>query len=131
VNELSPTIAPEDLCDCVHPGAVMNARRVIGDAPPMEDIAALFAILGDPTRMRVLTALSAGEMCVNDLATATGINRTTVSHQLRVLRTHRLVSRRRDGKVMYYELDDDHVRDLMAMAIDHAAENRADTRVPA
>jgi DNA-binding transcriptional ArsR family regulator len=121
----------DDLCDCVHPAAVMEARRALGDAPPAEDMAALFSVLGDPTRMRVLTALGTGEMCVNDLATATGINRTTVSHQLRVLRTHRLVRRRRDGKAAYYVLDDDHVKDLLRMASDHAAENAAAGRIPA
>lgn len=112
----------DELCDCVHPAAVMEARRVLGDAPAAEDMAALFNVLGDPTRMRVVTALSSGELCVNDLATATGINRTTVSHQLRVLRTHRLVRRRRDGKAAYYQLDDDHVTALLRMAIDHASE---------
>lgn len=115
-------IDPSELCDCIHPAAVMEARRTIGDAPPAEAMAALFGILGDPTRMRVLVALSSGELCVNDLATAIGVNRTTVSHQLKVLRDHRLVRRRRDGKVAYYQLDDDHVTALLRMAIDHAAE---------
>ena len=114
---------PDDLCDCLHPAAVMEARRVLGDAPPAENMASLFGILGDPTRLRVLTALSGGELCVNDLAQASGINRTTVSHQLRVLRTHRLVRRRRDGKAVYYQLDDDHVTALLRMASDHASEH--------
>lgn len=127
VTELAG-IEPDDLCDCVHPAAVMEARRVLGDAPAAEDMAALFGILGDPTRMRVLTALSSGELCVNDLALATGINRTTVSHQLRVLRTHRLVRRRRDGKAAYYQLDDDHITDLLRMAIDHASESPSSAR---
>jgi DNA-binding transcriptional ArsR family regulator len=121
----------DDLCDCVHPAAVMEARRALGNTPAAEDMATLFSILGDPTRMRVLTALSTGEMCVNDLATAIGINRTTVSHQLRVLRTHRLVRRRRDGKAAYYVLDDDHVKALLAMASDHAAESAAERRMSA
>jgi len=112
----------EDDCDCVHPAAVMEARRMLGDAPPAETMAELFAILGDPTRMRVLTALSSGELCVSDLAVATGVNRTTISHQLRVLRAHRMVRRRRDGKVVYYALDDDHVAALLGMAAAHANE---------
>lgn len=116
----------DDQCDCVHPAAVMEARRALGDAPPAETMADLFAILGDPTRMRVLTALASGELCVSDLAVATGVNRTTISHQLRVLRAHRMVRRRRDGKVVYYALDDDHVAALLGMAAAHAREEAGD-----
>jgi DNA-binding transcriptional ArsR family regulator len=114
---------PDDACDCVHPSAVMDARRVLGDVPSVEGVAEIFAILGDPTRVRVLTALRAGELCVSDLAVATGVNRTTVSHQLRVLRSHRLVQRRREGKVVYYAIDDDHVDALLDMAAMHAGES--------
>ncbi|HEU0165913.1 MAG TPA: metalloregulator ArsR/SmtB family transcription factor [Thermomicrobiales bacterium] len=117
--------ALDDLCDCVHPAAVMEARRALGDAPPAESMAELFAILGDPTRMRVLTALASGELCVSDLAAATGVNRTTVSHQLSVLRTNRMIRRRREGKVVYYALDDDHVASLLRMASAHAEEELA------
>jgi DNA-binding transcriptional ArsR family regulator len=112
----------DDACDCVHPAAVMAARRALGAAPASERMADIFAILGDPTRVRVLTALRAGELCVTDLAAATGINRTTVSHQLRVLRNHRLVQRRREGKTVFYAIDDDHVDALLDMAASHAAE---------
>lgn len=111
-----------DDCDCLHPAAVMQARRALGDAPPAEDMAAIFGILGDATRMRVLVALGESELCVTDLAAATGANRTTVSHQLRVLREHRLVRRRREGKVVYYAVDDDHVMALVRMASEHVAE---------
>ena len=115
-----------DDCECLHPAAVMNARRVLGDSPPVEDLAAIFGILGDPTRMRVLVALGDAELCVTDLAAATGVNRTTVSHQLRVLRSHRLVRRRREGKVVYYAVDDDHVMDLVKLASAHVSEAAAD-----
>jgi DNA-binding transcriptional ArsR family regulator len=108
--------------DAIHPSAVMAARRALGDAPPATDVAALFAILGDATRIRVLSALSSGELCVCDLAAATGVNRSTVSHQLRVLREHRLVRRRRQGKVVYYALDDGHVLQLLGVAGVHASE---------
>ena len=116
------SLESDDTCDCVHPGAVMHARRVLGDVPSIEKVAEIFAILGDPTRVRVITALRAGELCVSDLAAATGVNRTTVSHQLRVLRSHRLVQRRREGKVVYYAIDDEHVDALLDMAATHAAE---------
>lgn len=125
VNEASDDqvdAAWNDDCDCLHPAAVMNARRLLGDSPPVENLAAIFGILGDPTRMRVLVALGDSELCVTDLAAATGVNRTTISHQLRVLRSHRLVRRRREGKVVYYAVDDDHVMDLVKLASAHVAE---------
>ncbi|MGB3329859.1 MAG: metalloregulator ArsR/SmtB family transcription factor [Thermomicrobiales bacterium] len=122
-DALGPELMDDD-CDCVHPAAVMEARRALGDAPAAETMAELFAILGDPTRMRVLTALGSGELCVGDLAMATGVNRTTISHQLRVLRANRMVRRRRDGKVVYYALDDDHVAALLGMAAAHAREEQ-------
>ncbi|HEV2129361.1 MAG TPA: metalloregulator ArsR/SmtB family transcription factor [Thermomicrobiales bacterium] len=111
--------------DAIHPRAVMEARRTLRNAAACSDVASLFAVLGDPTRIRVLTALAAGELCVCDLAAATGVNRSTVSHQLRVLRTHRLVRRRREGKVAYYALDDDHVLQLLAVAGEHSSETGA------
>lgn len=114
-----------DDCECLHPSAVMAARRAIGDTPP-DDLAAVFAILGDATRMRVLVALGSSELCVTDLAAATGVNRTTISHQLRVLREHRLIRRRRDGKVVYYAVDDDHVTSLVQLAAVHLAEGQVE-----
>ena len=123
-----------DDCDCLHPEAVLSARRVLGKIPAAAEIASLFAILGDATRMRVLLALGSGELCVTDLSAATGVNRTTISHQLRVLRSHRFVQRRREGKVVYYTLDDDHVSALLSIARLHAAESTqvvTGERVPA
>lgn len=121
---------PDTDCDtdCIHPAAVSDAREALGNAHPADDVASLFAVLGDPTRIRVLTALSAGELCVCDLAVATGVNRSTISHQLRVLRDHRLVRRRREGKVMYYALDDDHVPELLATASAHSGERSYERR---
>ena len=112
-----------DDCDCLHPGAVLSARRALAEVPAAPEIASLFAVLGDATRMRVLLALGSGELCVTDLAAATGSNRTTISHQLSVLRGHRFVRRRREGKVVYYALDDDHVGALLTIARTHAAES--------
>lgn len=112
----------DDDCECLHPRSVMEARRALGEAAAPEHIAEIFATLGDLTRMRVLIALGDRELCVTDLAAATGVNRTTVSHQLRVLRQHRLVRRRRAGKVVYYALDDNHVTDLLRLASAHVGE---------
>jgi DNA-binding transcriptional ArsR family regulator len=119
----------DDDCEValIHPPAVFAARAALGAIPPVRDVAGLFALLADPTRLRLLAALAPGELCVCDLAAATGINRTTVSHQLRTLREGRLVRARREGRVVFYALDDDHVRDLMAMSIAHAGEVAAES----
>ena len=111
----------------IHPPAVFAARAALGAMPPVPDVAGLFALLADPTRLRLLAALATGELCVCDLAAATGVNRTTVSHQLRTLREGRLVRSRREGRVIFYSLDDDHVHDLMAMGVAHAGEIAAGT----
>jgi ArsR family transcriptional regulator len=106
----------------IHPPAVFAARAALAALPPAPEVTGLFALLADPTRLRILAALASGELCVCDLAAATGINRTTVSHQLRTLRDGRLVRSRREGRVIFYALDDDHVRELLAMGIAHAGE---------
>src|SRR5829696_7164552 len=119
----------DDDCEValIHPPAVFAARAALGAMPPVRDVAGLFAQLADPTRLRLLAALAPGELCVCDLAAATGINRTTVSHQLRTLREGRLVRARREGRIVFYALDDDHVRDLMAMGIAHGGEVAAES----
>jgi ArsR family transcriptional regulator len=119
----TPEPIPDD-CEisCLHPPAVFAARGALAALPPVPEVAGLFALLADPTRLRLLTALATGELCVCDLAAATGVNRSTVSHQLRTLREGRLVRARREGRVVFYALDDDHVRDLLAMGSAHAAE---------
>jgi DNA-binding transcriptional ArsR family regulator len=85
----------------------------------------LFAVLGDPTRLQVLSALQharTGELCVCDLAAGLGRDETTISHQLRVLRTHRIVSMRKVGRVVYYRLTDEHVRQLLNVSLTHVRE---------
>ena len=121
---IGETRTERDGCSVVelHPQAVRAARNRLVSAPPAERVAALFALLADPTRARLLTALGDAELCVCDLAVATGVNRTTVSHALRALREAGLVRRRRSGKVVYYGLADDHVAALLAMGLAHAAE---------
>lgn len=109
----------------IHPPAVFAARAALGALPPAVEVAGLFALLADPTRLRLVAALAAGELCVCDLAAATGVNRTTVSHQLRTLREGRIVRSRREGRVIFYTLDDEHVRALLAMGIAHAGEHAA------
>lgn len=125
MNDTTSQFDLETDANLIHPDQVEIARRRLADGPPIAAMARQFALMADPTRLRMLTALDAGELCVYDLAAATGINRSTVSHQLRILREARLVRWRRDGKVIYYALDDDHVVSLMAMASAHLAEEGA------
>ncbi len=126
-------IQSREIEDCqspaIHPPAVFAARAALAQSPDPADVARLFSLLADPTRVRLLSALLPGELCVCDLAVVTGINRTTVSHQLRTLREGRVVRSRREGRVIFYALDDDHVRELLAMGIAHAGEDRADDDV--
>lgn len=111
--------APVCSIDCVHAEAVDTARRGMLPDHEVARLAELFKVLADPTRVRLLRALFPGELCVCDLAALLGMTPSAVSHQLRVLRTSRLVRFRRQGKVVYYALDDDHVRGLLAEGLDH------------
>lgn len=87
----------------------------------VEDVAEIFRILADPTRLRLLTTLAeAGEMCVHELCARVGMSQPAVSHQLRTLRTARLVRGRRAGREIFYTLDDEHVLVLLSEGIKHA-----------
>lgn len=86
-------------------------------------LAETFSLLGDPTRARILHALSIEELCVSDLAALLDLTSSNASHQLRLLRSHRLVGVRRDGKRCYYRLEDAHIRQLVAMGLSHADED--------
>jgi ArsR family transcriptional regulator len=113
--------------DHVHPDGVRRARAALPDLDAAADLAALFGALGDPTRVRLLTALTAGPLCVCNLAAVLGMTQSAVSHQLRLLRALGLVRARREGKLVWYALDDDHVRDLLAIGREHAG-HRAPVR---
>lgn len=86
------------------------------------DLAELFKVFGDTTRVRILYALFESERCVNDIAQCLGMTPSAVSHQLRLLKACKLVKFRREGKAIYYSLDDDHVRSIISLGLDHIAE---------
>ena len=93
-------------------------------------LAETFKVLGDPTRVRILDALARSEVAVCDLAELLGVTQSAVSHQLRLLRSMRLVRSRRDGRHIYYELDDDHIAKLFKQGLEHVQERvGADPRV--
>ena len=87
-------------------------------------VAEIFKTLSDPTRLRILARLAEGEACVHELCAALGMSQTAVSHQLRLLRVGRLVRPRRDGREIFYSLEDEHVMSLVAAARAHAGERR-------
>ncbi|RIK38382.1 MAG: transcriptional regulator [Chloroflexi bacterium] len=112
-----------EVCDdeVVHLESVRRARRSLPDATMTLALAGLFDALGDPTRLRIVSALAAEELCVCDLSATVGLSQSAVSHQLRLLRSLGLVRGRRDGRMMYYALDDEHVRLLLAQGREHIA----------
>ena len=114
----------QDRCQvrCIHDDRIAQARRQALPAQETEAMAALFKAMGDPGRLRILWALAEGEMCVCDLAALLQSSESAVSHQLRLLRQMALVSNRRQGQVLYYRLNDDHIHTLITMALEHIRE---------
>ena len=88
----------------------------------LQELAELFRIFGDPTRLKILYVLLCSEMCVQDIADLLGMNQSAISHQLRVLKQIRLVKSRRDGKTIFYSLADDHIASIMGQGLDHIEE---------
>ncbi len=92
------------------------------DDEVLYELADLFRVFGDSTRIKILYALHDSELCVQDIANAVQLSQSAVSHQLRVLKDSKLVRFRREGKTVYYALDDDHVRSILSMGMDHIEE---------
>ncbi|MDF2570125.1 MAG: ArsR family transcriptional regulator [Sporomusa sp.] len=111
----------KDICEerCFHPQAICLARAAMLEESTVQDLAEMFKILGDPTRIKILHVLSKQELCVCDIAETLGMNQSAVSHQLRTLRSARLVKFRKEGKEAWYSLDDDHVITLMCQGLEH------------
>ena len=105
---------------------VQLKSRLLDDAS-VADLAETFRVLGDTTRVRILDALARAEVPVCDLAELLGLTQSAVSHQLRLLRSMRLVKSRRDGRHIYYTLDDHHINSLFAQGLEHVQE-RAESR---
>ena len=106
----------------VHEETVQRVRETTPPEETLYDIADFFKVLGDTTRMKIIYALFISEMCVCDIAAVTGISRSAVSHQLKVLRQANLVKYRRDGKTVFYSLRDSHVRDIVQIGKSHIDE---------
>ena len=111
-----------DSCDVklVDPERVRAVQASLPRSDVVQELADVFALLGDPNRLRLLASLlEAGELCVCDLAAAAGMAESTTSHALRLLRAHQVVKVRRAGRMMHYSLRDGHVRMLLDVALEH------------
>ncbi|MGI5900966.1 MAG: ArsR/SmtB family transcription factor [Desulfitobacteriia bacterium] len=111
-------------CDCtvIHERVVNRVRNLMPEEESLYNLAELFKVFGDSTRIRILWALSESEMCVCDLAVLLNMTQSAISHQLRILKQARLVKNRREGRVVFYSLDDAHVKSIFEQGMIHIQE---------
>jgi ArsR family transcriptional regulator len=113
-----------DRCDCnvIHEDVVNAVREKMPSEENLYDLAELFKVFGDTTRIKILWALAESEMCVCDIAVLLNMTQSAISHQLRILRQARLVKYRKEGKIVYYSLDDEHVKHIFDQGLIHINE---------
>ena len=111
-------------CDflCVHRDTVEKVQALLPAEDSLYDLAELFKVFGDSTRIKILYVLFESEMCVCDIAQLLGMTQSAVSHQLRILKSSKLVKFRREGKTVFYSLDDEHVRAILSLGMEHLEE---------
>lgn len=111
----------DEICEvhCIHGEMVRKIEENMLPDDVLFDLADFFKVFGDTTRIKIIYVLSQGEMCVCDIAAILRISQSAVSHQLRVLRQTRLVKYRKEGKIAFYSLDDDHVLQIFNQGIEH------------
>ena len=107
---------------CVHTEVVEKAHLLPEQEDKLYDLAELFKMFGDSTRIRILYVLCTAEMCVCDLASVLNMTQSAISHQLRLLKQAKLVKNRREGKTVYYSLADNHVRTILSQGLEHVEE---------
>ena len=114
-----------DRCDCtvIHREVVDQVQKVMPDDDVLFDLADTFKLFSDSTRLKILYALMEAEMCVCDISVVLGMSKSSVSHQLRILKQSNLVKNRKAGRVIYYSLADDHVRTICKMGMEHVLED--------
>ena len=113
-----------DICEVsvIHDDILKRVRDKMPPEEPVYEVSELFKVFGDLTRARILCALNIEEMCVCDLAALLNMTHSAVSHQLRLLKVSRIVKSRKEGRVVYYSLDDTHIAKIFAMAFEHVME---------
>lgn len=111
-------------CDCavIHKDIVDLVKNEMPDPETLRDLAELFKVFGDPTRAQILWALDKSEMCVCDIAYLLNMTQSAISHQLRVLKSAKLVKNRREGKTIFYSLDDEHIQQIFELGLTHITE---------
>lgn len=125
MDKKNNTMKPNDLkCDveCVHTEIIEDVISKLPDEEILYDVAELFKVFGDSTRVRIICALFEVEMCVCDIAAVLNMTQSAISHQLRVLKQARLVKYRREGKTVYYSLSDSHIKNIFNQAFEHVME---------
>lgn len=109
-------------CTMIHEDVITRVKDSIPKDEVLYDLAELFKVFGDTTRIKILCALFESEMCVCDMAALLGMSQSAISHQLRGLKATRLVKFRREGKVVYYSLDDEHIKHIFDEGLRHVTE---------
>ena len=112
-------------CSCcpLHEKAVHTALENMPDNNEIEALSAFFKMMGDPTRIRMMCVMAQGEMCVQDIASALDMTKSAISHQLSGLKENKIVKSRREGKNVFYSIDDDHVHTVLNIAMTHVKHN--------
>lgn len=115
-----------DICSCsvIHEEVVNEVKNKMPEEELLFDLAEFFKVFGDSTRIKIMYVLFEHEMCVCDIAALLNMSQSAVSHQLRVLKQSRLVKYRKEGKVVYYSLDDEHIKDIVKEGLEHINEGR-------
>ena len=109
-------------CNIIHNDIVEKVKKTLPKDEILYDLAEFFKVFGDSTRIKIICALFESEMCVCDLAALLNVSQSAISHQLKTLKSARLVKYRRDGKVIYYSLDDEHVKHVFDEGLRHVTE---------
>lgn len=124
VDNMAKKYTPIERCDCdvIHEDIVNEVKSKMPEEESLYDLAELFKVFGDSTRIKILWALDEAEMCVCDIAVLLNMTQSAISHQLRVLKQANLVKNRKEGKVVYYSLDDDHVKNIFDQGLIHINE---------
>ena len=114
----------DNKCDCIplNPELIEYVKKNMPDFDDVMELGDFFKVMGDSTRLQILMALFSSEFCVSDLSNLLNMSQSAISHQLKVLRTSKLVKQRRDGRVIYYSLDDEHIKTILDMAYAHIIE---------
>lgn len=116
----------DEFCSCtiLHENIIETVKKKMPQEEKLYDLAELFKVFGDTTRVKIISALFEAEMCVCDIAELLGMTQSAISHQLRVLRQARLVKHRKEGKVVFYSLDDEHIKTIFNQGLEHILEPR-------